>query len=752
MDQKELRAWEYQCIQEESPRCKAACPLHVDVKEFCALMGNGRWDKAWQTLAKIMPLPGVLARLCDGPCRDTCVRADAGGAILMDSLERFCAEVAKPVAPPRPLPSRKKSVAVVGGGLTGLCGAWEMARRGFDVTLFCTVPGGPSAILADLPQGVLERELESLTKLRVKVEDGVEYSGPWLDTLLEESDAVFLDRDDFPESLQDFGDSDELTLGTQRPGLFAGVMGRSSAILQAADGRRAANSIGRFTQGVSMVTGRELEGPYESRLFTSLAKVESVPPVSKTGNLDEASAKEEASRCIQCECMECVKACEYLKHFKYYPKTYVRQIYNNESIVMGTRQANKMINSCMLCGLCKTVCPEDFDMGEVCLQARRTLVEQGHMPPSAHDFALRDMAFANGERCVIAAHAPGASSSEYVFFPGCQLTASDPDGVERAYADLRARVGDVGLLLHCCGAPAHWSGREDLVTETTTSIAQKWESLGRPKIIASCPSCLESLRRQIPQAEVASHWSVLRALGLPKGSGSSESPLAINTPCAARHDTIMQEDIRVLLDWLGVDAVEPEMTGETTECCGYGGLLAEANPPLAKKVAQRRAAAADEDFVTYCVMCRDQMARVNKRAVHIYDLLYPGGADPAGRPSPGYSDRRENRIRLRERLLKDLWNDEETVRQAAHEAVTVAFTDDARNIMEERRILKSDVQKVLLHVQESGRWFISRESGLRLASFRPAIVTYWVAFEERDGEFLVHNAWSHRMRIKGGQP
>ncbi len=53
---------------------------------------------------------------------------------------------------------------------------------------------------------------------------------------------------------------------------------------------------------------------------------------------------------------------------------YAREIYNNESIVMGTRQANKLINSCSLCGLCQTVCPEDFAMQDLCLQARRSMV------------------------------------------------------------------------------------------------------------------------------------------------------------------------------------------------------------------------------------------------------------------------------------------------------------------------------------------------------------------------------------------
>ena len=753
MDQAELREWEHRCIQEETPRCVAACPLHVDARTFCSLMAQGRFDKAWQTLAKVLPLPGVLARLCDGPCRAACVRKDAGGPVETGALERFCAGVANPVPPPRPLPSRKKSVAVFGGKLAGLCAAWELARRGFDVSLHCTTPGNGLRELPEdvLPGSVLDRELESLTALGVTLKQGATLTADLLDSLLKEKDAVVVDGDAYPDGFKDFGMPDQLTLGTQRAGLFACPSGEASPVFRAAAARRAANSVERFVQGVSMTSSRDLEGPYPTRLFTSLDGMDPVPPVCGESCPSEESAREEAKRCLQCECMECVKVCEYLKHYKNYPKVYARQIYNNESIVMGTRQANSMINSCMLCGLCETVCPEDFSMADLCLEARRTLVEQDHMPPSAHEFALRDMAFADGERCRITRHAPGTEESEYVFFPGCQLAASDPDGVAAAYADLRARLGNVGLLLRCCGAPADWAGRVPLFEESVADLREAWQSMGSPKIIASCPTCLKTLRAGLPDAEIVSHWSVLRVLGLPEGAGSAAGTLAVNDPCAARHDRVLREDVRALLEQASVSTVEPELTGELTECCGWGGLLAEANPELGMKVSERRAMARQEDFITYCVMCRDMIARTGKRAMHVFDLLYPRGQDPAARPSPGYSARRENRVRLKESLLRDLWRENDGPASEPYESVKAAFTDAAAATIEERRILISDVQKVLHHARETGKRFVHEETGHFLASYRPVVVTYWVEFEETDGGYMVHNAWSHRMHIKGGR-
>ncbi|NDV19869.1 Fe-S oxidoreductase [Pseudodesulfovibrio sp. JC047] len=750
MEQAELRQWEQQCVQEEVPWCLAACPLHVDAKAFCALMAQQRWDKAWMVLAKTLPVPGILARLCDAPCQEVCVRKDVGGAIEMGRLERFCAENAKPVAPPRRLPSRGKSIAVFGGGLTGLCGAWELARRGFDVTLSCSVVGEG---LPALPDGVLDAEVASLEKLGVVIRRSESLPLERLQDCLVDSDAAFIDSASVPEDWTVFlGEPDAMTLGTTQLGVFSSPAGESSAIMQAAAGRRAANSVERFTQGVSMVSGRDHEGPYATRLFTNLASVDVVEPIKTSGPYSEDTARDEAKRCLQCECMECVKGCEYLRHFNYYPKVYVRQVYNNESIVMGTRQANTLINSCMLCGLCETVCPEDFSMADVCLQARQTMVETGKMPQSAHEFALRDMAFADGDRCTLARHAPGESSSEYVFFPGCQLTASDPEGVMAAYGDLRDRLGAVGLMLHCCSAPAAWAGRQALAEASMATLKQQWEDLGCPRIIAACPTCLKTLRQGLPDVEILSHWSILRAVGLPSGAMSVPCPLAVNDPCAARYDPLLREDVRAVLDRMRVEMVEPAYNGELAQCCGYGGLVSEANPDLGLAVADVRAKGADEDFVTYCIMCRDMIAKTGKRAMHVYDLLYPRQDDPAARPSPGYSARRENRVRLKEQLLRDVWGQDETHTVEPYESIEFDVTDAVARSMEDRRILKSDIQKVLLQARESGTRLVNRETGYFLASFRPVVMTYWVEYEERAAGLLVHRVWCHRMKIQGAQP
>ena len=238
----------------------------------------------------------------------------------------------------------------------------------------------------------------------------------------------------------------------------------------------------RHLQKVSLTAGREKDGSYETRLYTSLSNITHQPPTPfsrRHGFYSAEEARTEAARCIQCECLECVKVCAYLEAFKGYPKKYTREIYNNESIVMGSHQANKLINSCSLCGLCERVCPEDFPMQELCLEARRSMVRREKMPPPAHEFALMDMAFSQSERCHLARCEPGADRCDYLFFPGCQLAATRPGQTIRVYEHLRSGLLDnVGLMLGCCGAPAHWAEKRRCLKNSWTFSEKTGRSWG----------------------------------------------------------------------------------------------------------------------------------------------------------------------------------------------------------------------------------------------------------------------------------
>ena len=763
MEPNELRAWEEKCIQEEPPQCTAACPIHVDARLFVRQVGQGDWAGALKTLAKTMPIPRILGRICDHPCEHACLRGEAGDPIAIGALERACVEAAQQPVKQFPLPRKQLRVAIVGSGLAGLTASWDLLRKGYEVTLFepSGQIGGQLRSYPDelLPPAIIDDELQFLEQLGASIELGAKVVRPRFVTgLSEKFAAVFLTQDTVGVNIGELEEDEQghiriepLTLATSMPGVFAGG-GQSSPILEVLAGRRAATSIDRYATQVSMTSGREQEDAYPSALYTNIEGIAPLPRVEpadpKLGyEADEASL--EAKRCIQCECLECVKVCAYLERFKGYPKKYAREIYNNERMVPGgVHRANLLVNSCSNCGLCATVCPNGFHMGELCLDARRSMVARAKMPPVAHEFALLDMEFSSSDKFALARHEPGLTTSRYLFFPSCQLAGSAPSQVSEAYGFLRQHLtGGVGLMLNCCGAPAFWAGRDDLFYAAAATLRDQWHALGEPAMIVACSSCMAIFREQLPEIPFLSLWEMLEQTGLPNTTAEA-GRVAVVDPCSSRLDPAVQGSVRRLLKRLGAAIEELPLHGGKPECCGFGGLMANANPALAKEVVARRLEASNSDYLAYCAMCRDHFAAAGKRTTHLIDLIFPNELrdDPAGRPATGWSLRHENRARLKEALLKEVWG-EGTGTLAEYERIRVEIPPAVLERLEARRILVADVQRVIEYAERTGNRLRSEENGLRRAYHRPHRVTFWVDYRPHGDGFVVENAYCHRMEI-----
>jgi hypothetical protein len=207
----------------------------------------------------------------------------------------------------------------------------------------------------------------------------------------------------------------------------------------------------------------------------------------------------------------------------------------------------------------------------------------------------------------------------------------------------------------------------------------------------------------------------------------------------------VEQGARDLLHRLGITPQELNDPGQTT-CCGYGGLMLFANPAVAEKTVQRRAAQSDADYVTYCAMCRDRFAHEGKRATHILDLVFASrNADPASRPDPGFSSRQDNRARLKARLLCEIWGEKEMPMEPQPD---LRISAELTRVLEKRLILEQDLRRVLVHAEQSREFIDDPSTGRRLASLRVACVTYWVEYSVLDSAFTVHDAWSHRMEVR----
>ncbi len=770
MEQKELRELEKRCIQEEPPACTAACPVHVDVRAMAAEISKGDFTAALKILKKVLPFPGIISRICDQPCRTACKRKEAGDPISIAALERSCLDWAEGYQEKIPtFPPKEKRVAIVGGGLSGLTAAFDLAKKGYSPVVYEKERhlGGDLHNFPEkkLPRDVIEKDLKALEQLGVEIHLGTHIEKDLsLDELRQTFDAVYLAPgrvcdESFSLELDDEGRIriDPDTFRTSVDGVFAGgalrqKAGRRSHIQSICDGRRAAVSIDRYLQKVSLMSGRVNEGSFETRLFTSTEGIEprtAVPMANPEQGYSREEAIQEAQRCIQCQCLECAKVCEYLSSFGNYPKKYIREIYNNLSIVMGRRNANKLINSCSLCGLCQEVCPHELHMGLVCKQARQEMVRTGRMPPSAHDFPIRDMFFSNSEKCTLTRHQPGTESSEYVFFPGCQLSASAPGLVKNVYLALtQALSGGVGLMLRCCGAPGDWSGRTELFARSLQEVWEQWQHLGKPKFITACPTCYELFKTHLPEALTVSLYELLDELGIPPEKREGKpAVVAVHDACTTRHESRLQQSVRRILHRLGIQVEELSLSRHKTKCCGYGGLMFFANQELAEKVILRRIEESPRDYVVYCAMCRDYLASKDKPTVHLLDLLFGAQDDrPAAKRGPGYSQRHDNRVHLKNALLRELWG-ESVAEKEGYEKIELVVSEEIRQVMEDRFILEEDLQQVIDFAEKTGSKLLDSKTGHFIAHFKPTSVTYWVEYSVLENRFLIHNAYSHRMEI-----
>jgi Fe-S oxidoreductase len=756
MEQKDLREWEARCIQEEPPACRAGCPLGLDSKGFVLAVRDDNLPGARAILEKSMPLAGLVARMCEAPCEQYCLRQSLGGSVAIGLLERMCINAVPAKTKFLRLPPRPKKVAVIGAGPSSLTVAFDLAKKGHPVTLF-HLPCGPGSWLRKVSElvlsgGVLEEELQRLAGLGVNFcQVEVLEEALWN---LDEFAAFYIGQDDeyVKGDLVKIGVPDSITFSLETAGLFTGGLSAEDHkyrfITDVSQGREAAVSIDRFLQGASLTAARVGLRHGKTNLYTSLEDIPSeevVVPADGLGYTKD-EAKKEAARCIDCECLECVKRCVYLKEFGAYPKTYARRVYNNSAIVKGNHQANKFINSCSLCGQCETICPNDFSVATLCLDARRTMVEEDRMPGSAHWFALEEMRSARTEGALIR-HAPGKDFSTTLFYPGCQLAGIRPQQTLRLYGYLQELDAATGLWLDCCGAPGHWAGRVQEFDEIITELEEKWHEMGEPLVLTGCSTCLQMFREHLPGMNVESVWVLLAEK--PPESAKAWAPMALSDPCTSRHDNKTQNAVREMLKNIGQSLTPLPMSGELTECCGFGGLMQNSNPELAKKVTAARVTQTTSDILTYCAMCRDQLARTGKPVAHVLDILFQDVAHPATEASPSISERRKNRRQLKSQVLSQYYCEQPKATEE-WEAIRLTIRPEVAELLEERRILEDDIRKVLYQVQQQGKVFVHGESGRKIASARFGQVTFWLQYTETDGSFIVESCWSHRMTIAGG--
>jgi glutamate synthase (NADPH) small chain len=192
------------CLNCKNPGCVAGCPVNVPIPQFITHIKKGEFPQAYEVITSTNSLPGVCGRVCpqEEQCEKGCVLLKTGKPIAIGNLERFASDFArkanhKDLRKEAPI---GKKVAVVGSGPAGLTCAGDLARLGYDVTVFEALhtPGGVLVYGIPefrLPKSIVAEEIEGLKQLGVKVETNVSVGyGTPIDQLLGEEgfSAVFI--------------------------------------------------------------------------------------------------------------------------------------------------------------------------------------------------------------------------------------------------------------------------------------------------------------------------------------------------------------------------------------------------------------------------------------------------------------------------------------------------------------------------------------------------------------------------------
>lgn len=193
------------CLNCKNPRCVEGCPVSIDIPGFVKEVSEGNFEEAAKVISKYSALPAVCGRVCpqESQCEGKCVLGIKGDALSIGKLERFTADwsMEHDVDLSEKEPKNGKKVAVIGSGPAGLTCAGDLAKKGYDVTIFEALHKAGGVLVYGIPEfrlpkdKIVKKEIENIKKLGVKIETNVIIGRTiTIDELLENEDfdAVFI--------------------------------------------------------------------------------------------------------------------------------------------------------------------------------------------------------------------------------------------------------------------------------------------------------------------------------------------------------------------------------------------------------------------------------------------------------------------------------------------------------------------------------------------------------------------------------
>ena len=185
------------CLNCKNARCIQGCPVSINIPAFIAEIKEGNIEEAYKVIGQSSALPAICGRVCpqESQCESKCVRGIKGDAVSIGKLERFVADYAleNDIKPEKPEKTNGHKVAVIGSGPSGLTCAGDLAKLGYEVTVFEALHELGGVLVYGIPefrlpkQKVVAKEIEKVKELGVKFETNVVIGkSTTIDQLMEE--------------------------------------------------------------------------------------------------------------------------------------------------------------------------------------------------------------------------------------------------------------------------------------------------------------------------------------------------------------------------------------------------------------------------------------------------------------------------------------------------------------------------------------------------------------------------------------
>ncbi len=760
------------CLQKEIPFCQAECPFHLDILDFIEKMKRGGFNAAYKTYRNAVGFPLIASKLCPEPCKGVCPRKELDSPIELKMLEVAAISFSdKKEATAYNLPAKPKKIAVIGAGISGIACALRLCMKKYEVEIYESENRIGGSLWELLPAEVFLKDIEEQFKhekyvlhlnTRIAASQDLEKEG---------FDAVYVatgkDGSDFDmlHMAKETGQNPCKRVG--HAGWFAGggLIGEEP-IVALANGLFMGTIIDNFLKTDKLYYPENIQTTEMCLDPVHLKVIKPVLP-ERGENFSREEAQREANRCIECKCDACRQFCDLTAFYNKWPLRIRDEIIATTlpgSAEVKATPAKRLLSTCNQCGLCKETCPEDIDLGGLILEGRKSMHRQKKTAWVFHDFWLRDMDFANGPLCsiskvpnqIVEGKVEISETCNFAFFPGCQLGASDPHLVEKTYQYLIDKAPETGILLRCCGVPAEWSGDEEKFKKEIQEMRSQWSRMGKPTLIVACPTCLKKFKEYMKEIPVISLYEIMVEWGADFQEGEkrlngtfdwSQKSYSVFDPCASIDEKEMQGAVRTLAVKAGV-LLSPLLENEAhPHCCSFGGQPAIANPEYVEFVKNRRISEGENPYIAYCINCRDAFIDAGKETIHILDILL-GDGEPMKKMAT-VSERRENRILLKKRLLKKIWNQEPETKKI-DALICLNIQEPLVAKLNKQRILEEDIKTVVAFCETTGRKTFNPKTGSYKGYKQIGFTTYWVEYKETSEKWMFDllNAYSHRMKIE----